>query len=102
MLNNIALQVVFKDQKCKDCGIVGDHRLVPRFCHDKATYIHGIKNVADEKYQESLVLYHKQPKIFHYHPKPLERFHPDHKNSSKVCIQTPHMFRGSRWRHEEK
>ena len=43
------IQVIFSDVKCDDCGIVGDKRLLPEFCH--------------------------MEKLFK-HPRPLRHFHP--------------------------
>ena len=34
------LLVVFKNQKCIDCGSTGDARLMPKFCHMEPIYIH--------------------------------------------------------------
>ena len=32
--------VVFKNQKCLDCGATGDARLMPKYCHMEPIYIH--------------------------------------------------------------
>lgn len=43
MLSNLGdppLRVVFRDQICLDCGVRGDERLMPKFCHMKASQVH--------------------------------------------------------------
>ena len=32
--------MVFKNQKCLDCGATGDSRLMPKYCHMEPVYIH--------------------------------------------------------------
>ena len=27
------IQVIFEDVQCQDCGVVGDKRLLPDYCH---------------------------------------------------------------------
>ena len=34
------IQVIFSDVKCDDCGIVGDKRLLPDFCHMEKLFTH--------------------------------------------------------------
>ena len=47
------IQVIFSDVKCEDCGIVGDKRLLPDFCHMERLFKHP------------------QP-LKHYHPSELQ------------------------------
>jgi len=51
------VQVVFNTSKCKDCSVVADRRLLPKYCHMEPHLIHhgGIEN---------------------HHPGKIERFHP--------------------------
>ena len=51
------VQVIFEDVRCEDCGIVGDRRLLPDFCHMEKMYTHP------------------QP-LSHFHPAELESYHP--------------------------
>ena len=34
------VQVVFEDVRCEDCGIVGNRRLLPDFCHMERLFKH--------------------------------------------------------------
>ena len=34
------VKVIFEDSRCDDCGVVGDKRLLPDFCHMEKTYQH--------------------------------------------------------------
>lgn len=34
------LQIIFRDSKCLDCGVIGDRRLLPRYCHFEMTLVH--------------------------------------------------------------
>ena len=34
------LQIIFRDSKCLDCGVIGDRRLLPRYCHFELTLVH--------------------------------------------------------------
>lgn len=53
--NNV-IAVVFKNQKCLDCGVTGDARLMPNFCHMEKVFVHP-------------------GSIVQYHPKKSERYH---------------------------
>ena len=33
-------QIIFKDYRCKACGVEGDHRLLPLFCHMEKESVH--------------------------------------------------------------
>ena len=60
-----AVQVIFEDARCEDCGVVGDKRLLPDFCHMEKMYHHP------------LPLHHYHPQqLSSYHPLPEENNHP--------------------------
>ena len=46
------IQVIFEDVQCQDCGVVGDKRLLPDYCHMEKIYQHPLP-------------------LKHYHPKEL-------------------------------
>ena len=61
-----AIQVVFPmDARCTACGVIGDRRLLPNFCHLIPIFIHPKKIQA----------YHPGSIIL-YHPSQKERYHP--------------------------
>ncbi len=60
------IQIIFRDSQCLDCGVVGDRRLLPRYCHFELTLVHP-KPVA--------VAYHPEERERH-HSLDLESFHP--------------------------
>ena len=33
-------QIIFKDYRCKECGVEGDHRLLLLFCHMEKESVH--------------------------------------------------------------
>ena len=59
------IQVIFEDVKCEDCGVVGDKRLLPDFCHMEKMY----------KHPQPLQHFHPQD-LQSYHPLPEENLHP--------------------------
>jgi hypothetical protein len=59
------LQIIFRDSQCLDCGVIGDRRLLPRYCHFEMTLVHG-KPIA--------VAYHPDERE-EYHSLDLESFH---------------------------
>ena len=48
--------VVFKNQKCLDCGLTGDVRLMSNYCHMEKVFVHP-------------------GSLIQYHPKRTERYH---------------------------
>lgn len=52
------IQVIFQDAECSACGVIGDKRLLPDFCH----------------FKEELV--HRNPEMMPFHPKELVLYHP--------------------------
>lgn len=59
------IQVIFEDVQCEDCGVVGDKRLLPEFCHMEKMYQHP----------QPLQHFHPQD-LQSYHPLPEENLHP--------------------------
>jgi len=59
------VKVIFEDSRCDDCGVVGDKRLLPDFCHMEKTYQHP----------QPLKHFHSQD-LQSYHPLPIENLHP--------------------------
>jgi len=51
------VQVIFEDKQCTACGIIGDKRLLPDFCHLEQGFRHA-------------------GKLKHYHPEEIEGYHP--------------------------
>jgi len=51
------VKVIFEDSQCEDCGVIGDKRLLPDFCHMERIYDHP------------------QP-LKHFHPEELRSYHP--------------------------
>jgi len=35
-----SIQIIFKDYRCRACGVEGDHRLLPLFCHMEKESVH--------------------------------------------------------------
>ena len=61
-----AIEVIFPmDATCTACGVIGDRRLLPNFCHLIPIFIHPKKIQA--YHSGSIVL---------YHPSQKERYHP--------------------------
>ena len=52
----IMFLVVFKHQRCLDCGLTGDVRLMSRYCHMESVFVHP-------------------GSVVQFHPKRTERFH---------------------------
>ena len=48
--------MVFKDQRCLDCGLTGDVRLMSRYCHMESVFVHP-------------------GSVVQFHPKRTERYH---------------------------
>ena len=65
--------MVFKNQKCLDCGATGDSRLMPKYCHMEPVYIHP----------GNIVQYHPKGifKSLNFHPYVLQVFW------TKLCSQ---------------
>ena len=75
-----AIQVVFPmDARCTACGVIGDRRLLPNFCHLIPIFIHPKKIQA----------YHSGSIIL-YHPSQKERYH-----SGKLTEKT--VWHGHLW-----
>jgi len=51
------VKVIFEDSKCVDCGVLGDQRLLPDFCHMGELYTHPRS-------------------LNHFHPNHLKPYHP--------------------------
>ena len=55
-LKPFLFSVVFKNQKCLDCGLTGDVRLMSNYCHMEKVFVHP-------------------GSLIQYHPKRTERYH---------------------------
>ena len=53
---HFCFSVVFKNQKCLDCGLTGDVRLMSNYCHMEKVFVHP-------------------GSLIQYHPKRTERYH---------------------------
>jgi len=51
------VQIIFEDRQCTACGVIGDERLLPDFCHLEQGFVH-------------------KRQLKNFHPEPIESFHP--------------------------
>jgi len=59
------IKVIFEDAECENCGVQGDKRLLPDFCHMEQLF----------KHPEALNHYHPK-ELKSYHPLPTDNYHP--------------------------
>eukprot|EP00092_Neocalanus_flemingeri_P026565 GFUD01028790.1.p1 GENE.GFUD01028790.1~~GFUD01028790.1.p1 ORF type:complete len:475 (+),score=82.08 GFUD01028790.1:64-1488(+) len=59
------IRVIFEDSECEHCGVQGDKRLLPDYCHMERLF----------KHPEPLNHYHPQ-ELKSYHPLPTDNYHP--------------------------
>lgn len=59
------ITVIFEDYECEDCGVQGDRRLLPDYCHMEPLF----------KHPEPLRHYHPK-ELVSYHPLPTDNYHP--------------------------
>jgi len=75
-----SIQVVFSNSKCEDCGVVGDPRLFPLFCHTKKEAVHPAVVVPVHRDSTSVI-----------HPSGVARRH-----TEGIALITIPLSRGSR------
>jgi len=61
------LKVVFNEKRCADCGVIGDPRLLPKFCHMKMHKVHKIRD-PEPVHPLELTSYHPEEIPFKTHP----------------------------------
>ena len=61
------LRVVFNDQRCLDCGAIGDPRLLSKFCHMQKVRVHKIKE-PERVHPLEIVSYHPEDIPIKAHP----------------------------------
>jgi len=66
------LKVVFNDQRCRDCGAIGDPRLLPKFCHMRKTLVHKVRD-PEVVHPEDLVSFHPEEIPIKTHPGRVDR-----------------------------